>query len=483
MERYFVHDDRAGLSAFENAPASAAERGAAFFAVAILTPLDGSRLGRIWLHAKELQVLAVKLRSSLIESNAGSDEDAVPEAVQKELDGFWTSYHQAPPEGATDGPATPQPSKGRSRALTELGQPGISEYHPASSMISMLDSFGPLIFPLHRAALLRQSILLVQRPPLRSACDYVYLLSVLSNLPTSILDELDDVSTRLDPLFTVGTYDLSDLMSRSASVRAGEADAWIACTSDELLATKNDIYDVRVLFPGSTVTYGENSTWPSIMTRSGEPLRATQRDLRRYKALRRRLYKLVHDDSDESPPSEADDEALLRDASTEESEIEWVVPDESGVAEPLPWAAIAYDSFLWWASAGERSSEMREEDEHDGDLIHASFAGAAPETPVIMAASPGLRGQQQPVEMCVVTYFQRVTGAMLSTLLRVVAEDESATGEGGKTVVQRADLALMGLDGWSAEDRRFVQKLAVVYFGIDSEVQGATVECCGVRLL
>lgn len=48
----------------------------------------------------------------------------------------------------------------------------LSEYHPAWSLSALLDKFGPLIFPIHRAALLRRRILIVGHAPVQEACNF-----------------------------------------------------------------------------------------------------------------------------------------------------------------------------------------------------------------------------------------------------------------------------------------------------------------------
>ena len=71
-------------------------------------------------------------------------------------------------------PATP---RGRKRAvssasaLAPFGQK-LSFYHPAKSLPELLDTFGPLIYPLYKAALLRKRILMVTQAPVESYCNF-----------------------------------------------------------------------------------------------------------------------------------------------------------------------------------------------------------------------------------------------------------------------------------------------------------------------
>lgn len=90
---------------------------------------------------------------------------------------------------------------------------------------------------------------------------------------------------------------------------------------------------------------------------------------------------------------------------------------------------------------------------------------------------------------------------MLGTLFRVVdaAEDDEEDdmeqeasdtqllrggqrNSNGEIFVSSEDMARMGLDIWSEADRHFVQELVEFYWGRKAEVQGAVVECCGVRI-
>ncbi len=72
-----------------------------------------------------------------------------------------------------------QPGKGhaRNRSASDgaaLVPPGhrLSPFHPAWSLTTLLDTFGPLIFPIHRAALLRKRILISGHAPVREVCNF-----------------------------------------------------------------------------------------------------------------------------------------------------------------------------------------------------------------------------------------------------------------------------------------------------------------------
>lgn len=110
------------------------------------------------------------------------------------LEDFWTTYksqdvNESPVARSPDSPSfdrakrkedklvlNGKPRK-RNRAVSSasaLAPPGqsLSPHHPALSLPNFLDAFGPLIFPLYKAALLRKRILLVGHAPVELACNF-----------------------------------------------------------------------------------------------------------------------------------------------------------------------------------------------------------------------------------------------------------------------------------------------------------------------
>lgn len=74
-------------------------------------------------------------------------------------------------------PSSRHRSKRSSRALSDAtgfspSDHVVSHDHPALSMPEFLDTFGPLVFPIYRAALLRKRILLLGTPPVQRSCDF-----------------------------------------------------------------------------------------------------------------------------------------------------------------------------------------------------------------------------------------------------------------------------------------------------------------------
>jgi hypothetical protein len=329
-----------------------------------------------------------------------------------------------------------------------------------------------LVQPLLRSILLKSLIQIT-----------VYNLSILANVPLAIQSILpsDLPPLRLRPLFNIGIHDIPFLESLSKPSTSSQSSSddldstWVACTTDHVLATKTQLYDILVTLPPPYSKNAPSKIYPKLSTphpppskantrkkpsRSPYPqqyaIKATQRDARRYVTLRRGLRKLPRSDplaptfpklNTASPglnaPSQDDSDALSSTSSTTPS-----------ILEPLSWPLFAYNSFIWWASAGEARTDLEEESTHDTDLLFTdidNLANTQPNTTVgLNSTSPlevnlpqtpqqpegrGRRrgrsisqigfGRGTPVrEMALVAYFHRLTTLMFSTLADVIARED-----------------------------------------------------------
>ncbi|KAL8702670.1 MAG: hypothetical protein Q9201_004171 [Fulgogasparrea decipioides] len=557
---YFVHNDEyAGTSCFVNSKGAESERNALMLAVGALIPLSYGRLGKSWRHTETLKALA---------------RDLVKDPTRTApLEIYWQEHQYREGEEAArpggESPSTPrqqrrraksspngQPQK-RNRAVSSasiLAPPGqtLSAHHPALSLSTFLDTFGPLVFPLYKAALLRKRILLLSQAPVELACEFVYNTSVLSTLPSSLhkLLPLSPLPTRLRPLFSVGVHDIPILSgSRTAQYQdhlanEGQAYGWIACTTDDILSTKNNIYDILVTLPPSYAEQAATKVWPRIQGKQGVNVRGTQRDARRYRGLRRDLRNFRTSSSrpvsrsqqrhTDTEPQNANSESStnlllpipsLEEATTTDRDIDSPPDNDDGseeqqILEPQSWSALAYNSFMWWASAGEARTDREEESEYDSQL----FIGLGMDTP-----SRGVRrngdgddeeegvagGEGMGLEMALIAYFHRFTVLILHTLSDIIdaadsdtisengssADNEqeitherstqSETGRGSESGkddmavidITGDDMQKMGLDVWSESDRAWVEELVEFYWGRKARVKGGRVECCGVRVL
>ncbi|KAI5848877.1 hypothetical protein BZA05DRAFT_403010 [Tricharina praecox] len=538
---YFVHGAYAGLSAFLHVDAGEEERGALMISAGLLVPLSYGRLGRSWRHAEGLKRLARKFT-----------EDTSSHTVFEEYYERHKIRDTEPSLLVDDLPTlrSPQrlhPRHTRSRSISETGAvlvPGqtLSQFHPALSLGEFMDTFGPLVFPIYRAALARKRILLVTHAPVEMACNFVYDISILSNIPLSVVDLLSVGPARLKPLFNVGVHDIP-LLEHEAKTRAGplnpdvvegEHGAWVACTTDEVLCIKRNLWDVVIRLPPQHAKYAKEKVWPTAEHSSGVPLLATQRDLRRYRALTkslknryRRKQSLFLDDEDDDAgnpiiraPGDVDD-----DDDHEPNNIE-------ELCEKLTWREIAYSSFIWWASAGEQQrsdaeaedgrllmdsqfaytpttapdyaqQQNQQTDDSDTEPLQATTSSSASPEPVarrrprrgslLRRRSTNLR--QEGVgseEMDVIAYFHRMTQRIFSGLAdRLDEDDEREEGDDDDdgeelvddktTVVSLDEVERMGLDRYSEADVEMLKEIVVRWWGREVEVEKGRLRCCGVE--
>ena len=108
------------------------------------------------------------------------------------LSEYWEIYQlsvcepSTPPESPRDSVSSLKSKRiafQRSRALSDstallTSKHVLAAFHPALSLPEFIDTFGPLIFPLYRAALLRKRILLVGEAPVELSCNFGKGISV-----------------------------------------------------------------------------------------------------------------------------------------------------------------------------------------------------------------------------------------------------------------------------------------------------------------
>ncbi|KAF3926972.1 hypothetical protein ABW20_dc0108441 [Dactylellina cionopaga] len=577
---YFVHQPFAGVAAFINAPADEASRNSTMLSVGVLVPLTYGRLGRSWRHAQNLKDLAAILVQDLKDhsplENYYKLYRASDELMEQHINNKNTSHSPTITRSVSFQAKTPPRMHLRHRSIsdaTALLLPGqsLSPHHPALSLPDYVLTFGPLIFPLHRAALMRKRILIVADAPVEKACNFVYDISVLSNIPFAVADLTTSDLPRLKPLFSIGVHDIPTLEIEAAQIKnrasglsyttngsdlntPGELGSWVAATTDSILTMKKDLYDVLVKLPPPESENAAEKVWPTIEdAATGEQIKATQRDLRRYRALKRSLSRYAgnspenpflddvpdtHDDDDAGSSIHEYDEndeivqpllerrtSILSARSIPQfKDIDSNSELEEIVCEKLSWPQLAYESFIWWASAGEQriggqdgDSEGLEarpgsEDENTGYITPLTSGG---QKPVFLARqrrrSTGLSisgmdgtGPLGNAEMDIIAYFHRMTSRIVGGMADII--DASGLGEEeGETAppdtegfayrgdpggldedrwvfVSPEDMLRLGLDQWSTNDEKFLREVTRMWFRRDAVVERSGLMICGIKL-
>ena len=294
---------------------------------------------------------------------------------------------------------------------------------------------------------------------------------------------------------------------------------WVACTTDDILSLKGHLFDTLVTIPSSYSKQAKEKIWPRVEAKRGTEVKATQRDLRRYRTLRRELRRFPSGHSPHaSRYSSTERTSDLPFENTQETYDDASSTLDAQLAEPQSWSALAYSSFMWWASAGEKRTDLDEEAVYDAALLrHFDNYGSdsldrprsAKKSPGRSSGMEGMDTAPAGLEMTIIGYFHRLTTLILKTLSDTIdASDYSSvdTDDGGNAdedenggqkrrkdssehlqdadavYVSSEDMSRMGLDIWSESDRDFVRELVAFYFGREADVRGGRVECCGVRI-
>jgi hypothetical protein len=311
--------------------------------------------------------------------------------------------------------------------------------------------------------------------PMSALTHTVYILSILSSLSprdSELLIPGTESLLRLPTLFSVGVHDIPSLEAPSHGGHTPgneSAEGWAACTTDEIITTKTKLYDIIVELPQTHDAPPQERRWPRIRTSEGSLIKASQRDVARYKLLHRELFKhrsrsQSETYTDDEHENEEDDAAPL--ISRDEIDAQRADDDynsayDDTVVEPLSWSRLAYNGFMWWASAGERDAYSTTEHNDDRDLIG------------------DLASYSQSVETAVIAYFHRSSSLLVRTLSQLIENDEE---DGETLVIDGLEMSRLGLDTWSEADRAFVSEFGSMYFGRGVEVRGNEVDCCGLRV-
>ena len=305
------------------------------------------------------------------------------------------------------------------------------------------------------------------------------------------------------------------IKSESNATGDGMGYGWIACTTDDILSLKPHLFDTVVTIPPSYTKQGKEKVWPHIEVKKGTEIKASQRDLRRYRILRRELRRFPSIHSPHaSGRSNTDQISNLPFENTQETYDAASSSLDYQLAESQSWSALAYSSFMWWASAGEKRTDLDGEEDHDAALLRHldSYIDGSPNRPRSAKKSPGwspgIEGADMTpgaLEMTIIAYFHRLTTLILKTLSDIVdmSNHSDTDGDGipdtdgasaqrkpddgnpdyaDSVLVTNEDMSRMGLDVWSESDREFVRELIAFYWGRKADVRGGRVECCGVRI-
>ncbi|KAL7314855.1 hypothetical protein PS15m_006370 [Mucor circinelloides] len=214
------------------------ERGAYMKAIGVIVEptQDTGICGEVWNHQAFLQQ---ELSNHMILS------DTIESDRYEPLLQYYTQHQY---RSSADDTTTKQnlPSLGASSSLDHtvnynlkhtlhtMKQP--SEFS-INSCAHFVNKFGPDVFVLWKAALLRKRIMLIHMPQMEIGCHYVYLIHLLGQVPAKFQNSIQPIK----PKFTMGVNDIPQLEKTHSS--------YVACTPDSIFQMKTDLYDILVTLP------------------------------------------------------------------------------------------------------------------------------------------------------------------------------------------------------------------------------------------
>jgi len=254
-----------------------------------------------------------------------------------------------------------------------------------------ITKFGPLIFTVWKSCLVNKRIIILN--PAGGSFDMCNSLA----LCISKLSDCCTSTNSLTPqelLYTIGTIDIDHLIDSDRG--------YIACTSDEVLVYREEIYDIVIRLPaiGSLEDMIQPSFPISIQDNKGNDIKATPHDLETFTFFFNGQIKL-----------------------STQMHIQ---------TEPLSWLQFLIDNFYYWLTAG---------------TIKPSYYHA-----MMLRGSPvELDGTNHILE-----YFEEKTKLLYQNLKLLLSN--------GEHILSPSDLLPLELDCFSYQDYRFVELLALRWF-------------------
>lgn len=361
-------------------------------------------------------------------------------------------------------------------------------HHFLLNLNHLLEALGPLVFRVWRSALLRERILLFDARSVELNCSFAYCLAILSTIPQEIHWLLNESGCWaasslqfVQPIYSIGVNDIDWLKSLVSSNTGNDRNtSFIASSTDEILLFKNTLYDISVQFnqPHHVTTkvpkvFLAESAIPG--SKNTDPLKATNRDLKRFKILAREFH--LYSDNGEAVDSTIDSSKLNDEAVVSNDQAQQQSSKETEgllwwqeVSESASWRQLAWSGFYWWASAGE-NEKIEEEQEIDGLKEMGDYQKNEIESALVL-----------------VGYFQNMTKRIFVTIADIVNnenEEESKDNDQvdaelvDKTIwIEPGDIFEMGLDPYSRQDADFVVKLVGLWWNRKAQVGSKFSDMC-----
>ncbi|KAI8141416.1 hypothetical protein BJV82DRAFT_670699 [Fennellomyces sp. T-0311] len=308
---YFAKPPYFGVSVFRKVDTDGTQRGASMRAVGVMVEPTGDTgpSAKVWTHGHALNVFA---RNHDFESE---EDERLYKGLLRYFEKHRLQHRQASQKLWDPSPSalnTFRPSTlmyynyGQHPPFARIFEQLVAvEPRPPLETVPHLDAFpffvaqfGPQIFVLWKAALLKKRILYTTAPPLERACSYVYNTFLLGAVPNASIFKS---RKRLHPKYAIGVNDIADLYD------FGEG--FVACTSDTIFSSKTDLYDLLIDLPsaapsqdgtGARKEHQNTRSWypfhtPRIESTSEVSARHNAADFHRFRSAVRQIFDTARD--------------------------------------------------------------------------------------------------------------------------------------------------------------------------------------------
>ncbi|CCH61928.1 hypothetical protein TBLA_0F03940 [Henningerozyma blattae CBS 6284] len=305
-----------------------------------------------------------------------------------------------------------------------------SNDHMITLLPYWIRNLGPLLLPIWKACVARKRILIVNSPgrSFEYCNSLAYCLSILSAYPSNYSNK--KLSSFIELLYTVGVSDMDYLQQYK---NAG----YIACTSDEVLVTRDYLYDLVLMINSLNAS-------PILLTNKGTPFKSTWHDVNVYKLIMQNY--LAEDISDK-----------------EEKRI-------CTLSEGKTWLQFIIDNAYWITTAGYVKPAY---EVYNNPLINPLYD---PERSSSFEQSEYL--SEKIMAEKITEYFQNRVNTIYNKLAYIIDDNFDVEEPQSVVSIPSSVLTDLDLDCFSSQDYRFLEFMCNKWF--DKVTKVKYIECCGV---
>lgn len=372
-----------------------------------------------------------------------------------------------------------------------------TENHLIFGLRTMFEVLGPLVYEIWKLSLLRKRIIFyvvpekgsvisvqerqeAEKPLLKieDMCKFIYSLSLISSISKKLkrvllkseVQNLNDVDFN-PPLYNLCVNDIDFVKNVSGG--------FLACTTDQILLEKHNIYDYCVRIPFNLDQSGEKPTIFSSEDPS-KSLYASHRDLETFLFVKQYMKASTVSSGTEMETSRASFTSMSSLITPVVSAVGQRPMNKATdadsyymeLAERISLQEMVWQGISWWATAGESSKATDEK----FSLENALFEDLE-----------NVNGIPDNVDSIIslVGYFQHKTDRIFTSLVEIMLNEDSdvhneheTEGSNSTISIHPHDMFELGLDPYSSTDCGLLQELVHVWWGRDAKVSGVCSQLC-----